>query len=245
MHKTPDENSNDDHKEENGIHPLYPTNIHHPLNGVQVPNKSPKPTKLPSAPTPPKTEPPSKYDYDNYDDFEDEEDDDKKTIAHIGPGFFNPTLTKHQYTDYDQGIYNNDNFHRQPLPPNQQKPQKPNQYNPFVIQHGNGKHELINILGGNLPPHLHLEHLLQQIQGGNNGGTNVNGQSPYGTHQMQPGYPFGIGQHPSMQIPNDPNQKNPVQPQGTFNSFMVYRCEHGVSVTMFSVFRSEIQIISS
>lgn len=216
MHKTPDENANDDRKEENGIHPLYPTSIQHPFNGIQVPMKTTKPTK------PSKIEPPSKYDYENYDEFEDEDDDDEKK-AHIGPGFFNPTLTKHQYTDYDHGIYNNENFHR---PHNLPKPQKPNQYNPFVIQHGNGKHELINILGGNLPPHLHIEHILQQIQGGNTGGSDVNSQSqsPYGSHQMQHGlnYPFGIGQHPSLNIANDPNQKIPVQPQGKCHFTVLY-----------------------
>lgn len=222
MHKTPDEhaNGNDDRKVENGIHPLYPTSVQHPFDGVQVPVRTTKPTKTPT--TSPKIEPPSKYDYDNYDEFEDEDDEDeedengKKTIAHIGPGFFNPQLTKHQYGDYDQGIFNNDNFQQRP------KPQKPNQYNPYVIQHGDGKHELINILGGNLPPHLHIEHILQQIQGGGNGGVNsgsdINGQSqsPYGMHQMQHGlnYPFGIGQHPLLPSPNGGNQKIPVQPQG-------------------------------
>lgn len=221
MHKNPDESSNDDRKEDNGIHPLYPTNIQHPLNGVQVPIKTAKPTKSSTPPPPPKVEPPSKYDFDNYDDFEEEddenneenEDDGKK----IGPGFFNPTSTKHQYNDYDQSIFNNENFHR--LPPNQPKPQKPNQYNPFIIQHGDGKHELINILGGNLPPHVRIEHILQQIQGGNGGNANSQSQSPYGqSHQMQHGlnYPFGFGQHPSLHIPNEANQKVPIQPQAGF-----------------------------
>lgn len=215
MHKKPDENANDDNQKENGIHPLYPTNIHNPFNGVQVPIKTTKPTKLP-----PTTTTSSKYDYEY--EFEDDDDDDKKPIANIGPGFFNPTLTKHQYIDYDQNIFNNnENYHRLPSTPhnNQPKPQKPNQYNPFIgQQHGNGKHELINILGGNLPPHLHIEHILQQIQNGNSGGSDVNSQSqsPFGSHQLQHGlnYPFGIGQHPSMHNPNQANQKVPIQPQG-------------------------------
>lgn len=200
---------------------MYPTNIHNPFNGVQIPIKITKPTKLP-----PTISTPSKYDYE-YDEFEDDDDEDKKTIANIGPGFFNPTLTKHQYIDYDQNIFNNnENFHRLPSSPHNnqpkrqkpQKPQKPNQYSPFIGQNVNGKHELINILGGNLPPHLHIEHILQQIQNGNSGGSEGNGQSqsPFGSHQLQHGlnYPFGIGQHPSMYVPNEANQKRPIQPQG-------------------------------
>lgn len=227
-HKKQIESGNDDRKEENGIHPLYPTNIAQGNKGVQTLAKpTKKPTKtdskypgplLPQVPT--KNEPPSKYDFDNYDDV-DEEEDDKKPISPglgPGPGFFNPTLTKHQYSDYD---FNGDNFHRLPPP---QKPQKPNQFNPYIIQHGDGKHELINILGGNaqnLPPHLSIDHILQQFQGANSGPGAENGgqpQSPYGVHQTQNGlnYPFGGGQHPPLHIPNESNQKIPVQP-GNFN----------------------------
>ncbi|XP_055308987.1 putative epidermal cell surface receptor isoform X2 [Sitodiplosis mosellana] len=211
MHIKPNENN--DHKEENGIHPLYPTNIGQPNKGVQMPAK---PTKGGSQ-APSKHEPPSKYDnFDNYDDVDDEEEDDKKPIS-PGPGFFNPSLTKHQYSDYD---FNGDNYHR--LPPPHNKPQKPDQFNPYIIQHGNGKHELINILGGNaqnLPPNLHIEHILQQFQGENGGsGVDVGGQqqSPFGVHQTQNGitYPFGIGQRPSLHIPNESNQNIPVQPAG-------------------------------
>ncbi|XP_031630800.1 putative epidermal cell surface receptor isoform X2 [Contarinia nasturtii] len=221
IHKKPIENENNDHKEENGIHPLYPTSIGQPNKGVQVPVKpTKKPTKtdtkypgpiISQAPT--KLEPPTKYDsFDNYDDV-DEEDNDKKPISpELGNGFFNPSLTKHQYPDYD---FNGDSYHR--LPP-ETKPQKPNQYNPFIIQHGDGKHELI--LGGNgQNHHLNIEHILQQIQGGN-GGSGIDGgqsQPPYGVHHQAPNglsYPFGIGQHPLSQIPNESNQKIPLLPAG-------------------------------
>lgn len=181
-----------------------------------------KPTKKPSKtdskypgpyiePTPSKVEPTPTYDFDNYDDDESEDDHKKPMQPGLTPGFYNPSLNKHQYSDYD---YNGNNFHR--LPP--QKPQKPNQFNPYIIQHtGEGKPELINILGGNahnLPPHF--QHILQQFQGGNTGLGDINGQpqTSYGG-QTQNGlnYPFGIN-HPSFHIPNESNQKAPVQPQG-------------------------------
>lgn len=192
-----------------------------------------KPTKKPSKtdskyqgpfapPTTTKVEPPSKYDFDNYDDVNDSDDGDdgdgnKRPISPgIGPGFFNPTLNKPQYSDYE---FSGDNYHRPS--PHQYKPQKPNSYNPYIIQHGDGKHELISILGGNgqnLPPQINIEHLLHQIQGGNtaNGDINSQSQPPYGAHQTPDAlnYPFGIGQRPSQYIPNDGNQKAPVQPQG-------------------------------
>lgn len=191
MHKKP--SHDDDGKNDSGIYPLYPMSIDQPNKGVQVPLK---PTKKPSK-IPTKTEPPLKYDFDNYDvTDENEEDDDKKHTQNgaYGPGFFNPTLTKHQYSDYDQSIYNNDNFHR--LPPNQPKPQKPNQYNPFLLQHGNGKHELINILGAqNFPPHI--EHILQQFQGGHNGNNDGQSQQSFGI-STQNGLNFSYGiQHPA------------------------------------------------
>lgn len=229
-HKKPIENEQDDRKEENGIHPLYPTNIGEPNKGVQVSNKpSKKPsktdTKYQGPFAPPKIEPPSKYDFDNYDDVDDEDDNKRPTSPGLGPGFFNPTLTKPQYSDYDFG---GDNFHRPSS--HQFKPQKQNPYNPYIIQHGDGKHELISILGGNgqnLPPQINIEHLLHQIQGGNagNGGANSQSQPPYGAQQTPDGlnYPFGIGQRPSQYIPNDSNQKAPVQPQGMLinNAFII------------------------
>lgn len=190
-----------------------------------------KPTKTdtkfpgPYAPQPPtKVDPPSKYDFDNYDNIENEDvdNDEKQPIAPgLGPGFFNPTLTKPQYSDYD---FNGDNF-QHASPPNQHKQQKPNPFNPYILhqQHGDGKHELISILGGNaqnLPPQISIEHLLHQIQGGTAGAGDVNGQHqpPYAVQQTPDGLnygPFGIGQRPPPPyIPNDGNPKAPVQPHG-------------------------------
>lgn len=206
---------------------MYPTNIGDPNKGVQIPTK---PTKKPSkteskypgpfaSQTPPKVEPPSKYDFDNYDDTNDDDDDDdnKRPIPPgLGPGFFNPNLNKPQYPDYE---FSGDNFHRPSS--HQYKPQKPNSYNPYIIQHGDGKHELISILGGNgqsLPPQINIEHLLHQIQGGSaaNGDINSQSQPPYGGQQNPDtlNYPFGIGQRPSPYAPNDGSQKAPIQPQG-------------------------------
>lgn len=243
-HKKPLANEHNDHKDENGIgHPLYPTSITQPNKGVQIGQKpTKKPTKTdskypgPYAPPPPhqhptKVEPPSKYDFDHYDNIENEDvdNDEKQPIPPgLGPGFFNPTLNKPQYSDYD---FNGDNFHHPSPPINQHKQQKPNPFNPFILhqQHGggagggiggDGKHELISILGGNaqnLPPQISIEHLLHQIQGGTaTGGGDANGQSqpPYAV-QTPDGLnygPFGIGQRPF--IPNDGNPKAPVQPHG-------------------------------
>lgn len=217
LYKKPSQNSDEDSKGDSGIHPLYPLSIDQPAKGVQVPNV--KPTKKPSK-TLPKTEPPLKYDFDNYDviDEEDENDNKKRPQQNgpYGPGFFNPTLTKHpdpSYPDYDQGIYNNENFHR--LPPQQQKPPNPNQFNPYILQHGDSKHELINILGGNgqnLPPHI--EHILQQFQGANDGNSDGQSQPPFGINSQNGlNYPYGI-QRPGLNIPNESNQNNPTKPQG-------------------------------
>lgn len=240
-HHKPLENDSGDHKEVNGIHPLYSTNVGQPNKGVQVSTKSTKKpsktdSKYPESFAPPnKEEPPSKYDFDNYDDDdsddtdnEEDDDDDRKrpNSPGLGPGFFNPTLPKPQYTDYD---FSGDNFHRPSSSPHQHKPQKPNPYNPYIIQHGDGKHELINILGGNaqnIPPQINIEHLLHQIQGGHTGAVDVNGQSQpaYGIQQTPDGlsYPFGIGQRPSPYIPNDENQKAPVQPQGNVITSIIF-----------------------
>lgn len=198
--------------------PIYPIPVDQPTKGS-------KPSKKPSK-TSTKTEPPLKYDFDSYDVIDEDDDHEdggehKKPNQHAGgaygPGFFNPTLTKHQYPDYDQGIYNNENFHR--LPPHQTQPPKPNQFNPNWVQHGGdaGKHELINILGNNpnLPPHVSIEQILQHIQGTNDGSGVYGGghsQPPFAPNTPNGlNYPFGI-QHPGLSIPNEPSQK--IQPQG-------------------------------
>lgn len=220
----------DEDRKENGIHPLYPSNVNNPSKGVQVPVKSTKkPSKTdfkfqgPFAPQPPHSSntDDSKFDFENYD----EEDEDTGEVSAnkkptsptengpIGPGFLNPSITKHEYSDYDQAIFNQGDFHR----PQQQKPQK-QPYNPFIIQHGDGQQELINILGGNsqnLPPHLRIEHILQHIQG--NGGSDIEGQpQPPFNGQPSPNginYPFG---HPN-------NQKIPGRVQG---DFLFMPCNH-------------------
>lgn len=217
--KPSDENDDDDVQHR----PLYPIPVDQPTKGG-------KPTKKPSK-VPTKTEPPLKYDFDSYDVIDEEDDHDndehKKHPQHngggYGPGFFNPTLTKHQYPDYDQNIYNNENFHR--LPPHQTQPPKPNQFNSYLMQHGGdgaaggSKHELINLLGGgqNLPPHVRIEQILQHIQGANDANNEGGGHSqpPFGFNtQNGLNYPFGI-QHPALGgLPNEPNQKVPIQPQG-------------------------------
>lgn len=217
---------------------MYPTSITQPNKGVQIGLKpTKKPTKTdskypgPYAPQPPtKVEPPSKYDFDNYDNIENEDvdNDEKQPIPPgLGPGFFNPTLTKPQYSDYD---FNGDNFHHPSPPINQHKQQqKPNPFNQYILhqQHGggggsDGKHELISILGGNAPQ-ISIEHLLHQIQGGtaSGAGGDINGQSQpsYAVQQTPDGLnygPFGIGQRPF--IPNDGNPKAPVQPHGIIYS---------------------------
>lgn len=229
-HKIKPSTGSDDNEDDDGHgRPLYPIPVDQPTKGG-------KPTKKPSK-VPTKTEPPLKYDFDSYDEIdEDDEHDNNENKKHpqhngggYGPGFFNPTLTKHQYTDYDQGIYNNENYHHR-LPPHQTQPPKPNQFNPYLMQHGGdggaggagaNKHELINLLGGNqnLPPHVRIEHILQHIQGANEANGDVGGHSqpPFGFNtQNGLNYPFGI-QHPALGgIPNEPNQKVPIQPQGKF-----------------------------
>lgn len=199
--------------------PIYPI-------PVEQPTKGGKPSKKPSK-TPTKTEPPPKYDFDSYDVIDEDDDRDdggahkKPNNQHAGgaygPGFFNPALNKPQYPDYDQGIYNNENYHR--LPPHQTQPPKPNQFHPYLVQHGSdaGKQELINILGGQqLPPHVSIEHILQHIQGANDGtgfgGGGGHSQPPFAPNTPNGlGYPFGV-QHPGLGIPNEPSQK--IQPQG-------------------------------
>lgn len=230
MNKKPIENKpspNDERKEENGIHPLYPSFIEHPFKGVQGPGKpSKKPTKTdtkftgsPQLPTKTGVSP-NKFDFDPYDSDDKEHHKHDHDLANgsnepsigpgPGPGFFNPSLTKHQYADYDQAIYQNGG--------EQQKPSKPNQFNPYLIPHGDNRQELLNILGGNgpqnLPPHLRIEHILQQFQGNGDGEQTP---PPFGNPQQNQNglnYQFGIGQQPTGN----------GQPQGKlFKIFASYR----------------------
>lgn len=223
----------DENGKENGIHPLYPIKDERPNkpsgSGAQKPMKKPTKTdsKYPGGPyvsKPTASNENPKYDLDNY-DIVDEDDDDvdeedhvhgnKKGHNHPGPGFFNPTITKHHYGDYDQSVYNNGgDFHR---PTQQQKPHK-SPYNPYIIQHQNGQQELISILGSNgqnLPPNLSIEHILQHIQG--NGGANVGGgdietHPAYAVQQSANGLNFPFAQTPPIHVPNDANQKLPGRP---------------------------------
>lgn len=223
----------DENGKENGIHPLYPTKDERPNKGIasgaQKPMKKPTKTdsKYPGVPygiKPTASNENPKYDFNNYDivDEDDEAEADhvhgsKKGHNHAGPGFFNPTITKHQYGDYDESVYTNGgNFHR---PTSQQKPHKPS-YNPYIIQHPNGQQELLSILGSNgqnLPPNLSIEHILQHIQG--NGGANVapgdiESHPAYGIQQAPNGLNFPFGQTPQIHpnAPNDGNQKIPGRP---------------------------------
>lgn len=172
--------TNDDHKNDNGIHPLYPSYIEHPFNKGGQPSSKPakKPTKNDSKfpgpyVTPTKTNPPNKHDFDQY---ENEDHTKHENIGPItngaggpGPGFFNPQV---------------DNT---------------NKYNPYAIPNGDNRQELLNILGGNSQPDLRIEHIIQHIQG--NGDAD---QSQFGNgqqHQNGLNYPFGIGQQPNGQPP--------------------------------------------
>lgn len=221
---------------ENGIHPLYPTaDGRPPKNGVQPLSKpQKKPTKSdnkfvgPFAPSGGGDRPPPKFEFNNYDD-EDEEGlgpqhrPNAQNSNGPGPGFFNPSATKNQYPDYDQAIFHNGQVPQRPAPG-----QKPGGFNPFAVQggnavlgNGNGAEpqdklppELLSILGGNaqnIPPHLRIEHLLQQIQGNGNTAENEGQQHPFGI-SSQGGFPFT----PQLNQPQLPNQRPPVGPGNLF-----------------------------
>lgn len=233
IHKNPNKNvydssvsneNEDENGKENGIHPLYSTNNERPHKGVVSQKPMKKPTKsdskyqgpfasLPSPP--PQSTENTKYDFDNYDDG-DEEQSNKKLPPPTqngngpGPGFFNPSITKHQYSDYDQTLFNNGDFHQ----PQQQKPHK-QPYNPYIIQHGDGQQELINILGGNaqnIPPHLRIEHILQHIQGTGAADNDGQTQSTYGGQQT-PNYPFNPQGQP-IHMPNEAHANMQGRPNG-------------------------------
>jgi len=217
-------------KDENGIHPLYPSSIDNPSKGVQVPSKPTKKatkteTKFPGPfETPSKPGQSTKYDFNHYDDVN--EHIKPEHDGQPGPGFFNPSITKHQYPDYDQTVFQNG--------PPAQKPSKPNQFNPYLIPPGGNRQEIFNILGGNIPqnvpPHLlgsHIEHLLQQIQ--ENGGDG-------GEHQVPP---YG-NIPPNPNVPNYPFGQQPTGPvQGGFglnNELQVVQLEAINSRTVRIVF---------
>lgn len=218
----------------NGIHPLYPTADGRPPKGIydgvkplEKPQK--KPTKGDKFPGPFVPIPPAgsghqnKYEFGNYDDVDDDDINNGRppqrpnnmnnpNSGGPGPGFFNPSATKNQFPDYDQGLF------QQQRP---QQPGKPNAFNPFVVQQHGGAGdeqdklppELFNILGGNaqnIPPHLRIEHLLQQIQGGAGAGSAGNdGQHPL--FGLQGGFPFG-GQ---QQVPSPPQNRPGGQGKNT------------------------------
>lgn len=177
----------------------------------------------PYATQPPATTEDTKYEFDNYDDVDEEEENDENVNQHghrvrppnngheinPGPGFFNPSITKHQYPDYEQNIYTNgEDYHTQHGLPtnNNQKPIKQPPFNPYLIQHGNEQPEIINILAGNgqnQPPHISLEHILQHIQGGGNTNPAINPQTHFGMQQPHNNYPFG-------HLPSPPHLINDV-----------------------------------
>lgn len=225
---------------DNGIHPLYPTTDGRPSKGgyegvkpLDKPQKKPAKGDKdkdkyagPFAPSAPSHT--TKYEFANYDDDDDVDDEDRLRPHHRpaqsngpGPGFFNPSATKNQFPDYDQGLYHNGASHQQRPSHTAHGPggsgnhnnnnNKPNAFNPFVVQqpgsdgieHDKLPPELFNILGGNaqnIPPHLRIEHLLQQIQGGAGGSdTNGNdgGQGLFGGSQ---GFPFGQQHSPGSGV---------------------------------------------
>lgn len=229
----------------NGIHPLYPTNDGRPSKGVQPLEKpQKKPTKGDKFPGPfapsAADNPPNKFEFNNYEDEEEELGPQHRPHAPStqngsgpGPGFFNPTVNKNQYPDYDQSIFHNGQLgSTQQTLPNQ----KPSPYNPYLTQGGNGPPnthavdhqdklppELLNILGGNaqnIPPHLRIEHLLQQIQG-NGAGDGDGQQHPSFGVQQQGNFPFG--QHPNqphiLNLPEQTGQRPPQRGQGIFCLF--------------------------
>lgn len=146
--------TNDDHKNDNGIHPLYPTYIEHPFKGGHPNKPSKKPTKndskLPGPYIPPtKTNSPNKHDFDQ---------PTTNGAGGPGPGFFNPQVDNpNNYNTF--AIPNGDN--RQEL---------------LNILGGNSQPDL--------PPHLRFEHgNVQQQQNGLNDPFGI-GQQPNGQQQQ-------------------------------------------------------------
>lgn len=199
--------------------------------------------------------PPNKFEFNNYEDEDDEGLTlHRPTAPHNGgpgPGFFNPSATKNQYPDYDQAIFHNEQIPNRPHPG---AGQKPSAFNPFAVQGGNvvlgnGNNngnsngnsngaeqqdklptELLSILGGNaqnIPPHLRIEHLLQQFQGNGNVENDGQGQHPFGI-PSQGGFPFS----PQLNQPQIPNQR----PAGPGNFFL---CVHPLHTLVFLINTAE------
>lgn len=188
-------------------HPLYPTVDGKPPKTPQHEKPSKKPSKSDAnkydsfASQSPSSDPNhhnNKFDFVNYDDELTHHPNDAQNSG-PGPGFFNPSASKNQYSDYDSyGHGGNVNGAQQP-------PGRPNPntlpFNPFQQNADHQSHqgqdkippELFNILGPNpqnLEPHIRIEQLLQHIQGADAGGgihlpSFVNQQQPNGVN-----YPF-------------------------------------------------------
>lgn len=179
----------------NKHHPLYPTVDGKP---PKIPQEKPhkKPSKLDNDANkyhdsfthtiPDQNDDNNKFDYQNYDeDIINHHHNTNSNAQDPGPGFFNPSTTKNQYTDYgdhygDAGVqqkpnptyhqYGQDSIHSDKLPP-----------------------ELFNILGPNgqnVQPHIRIEQLLQHIQGPDaNQGPLLHGQNvhlPFGGIDQRP-----------------------------------------------------------
>lgn len=247
-------------EKENGIHPLYPTADGRPpkQQGVQPldkPQKKPSKGDKFAGPFAPLggDQSHTKYEFNNYDDDEDVNvrpphrpiNPSVQQHGGPGPGFFNPSVSKNQYPDYDQAI-----FHNGQIIPNQQHPGavgpgpqgKPPPFNPFLGNGGGGINNVAgagnndqdklspdlfaNILGANaqnIPPHLRIEHLLQQIQGGADGGIGGDGQHPFGG-PPQGSFPFG-----QQHLQGQPGQRPP--PPGISMSISIYEVWLGPCVS--------------
>lgn len=136
-----------------------------------------------------------------------------------GPGFFNPATNSNGFNNEITRYTEQDLGHQQD---NGKAPfGKPEQH----IVHANLPPELYNILGGNnpgIPPHVHIEQLLQHIQGGNpNQSPDHNLQNQFAGHQNGVNYPF-VNDLSHQGIPVPP----PRQPTGgdTISFHFIKRC---------------------
>lgn len=174
----------------NNHHPLYPTVDGKP---PKIPQEKPhkKPSKLDNNSNkyhdsfthtiPEQNEDNNKFDYQNYDeDITNHHQHTNTNPQDPGPGFFNPSTTKNQYSDYDHSYGEQGVNHQKPNPPY-------HQYGQDSIHPDKLPPELFNILGPNtqnVQPHIRLEQLLQHIQGSDpNQGPLLHGQNihlPFG-----------------------------------------------------------------